>query len=107
MEQVWNNFEKYDDFKIFERGVPSSVLKPLRPDLTNNPEYPNPYKYRNLVPPDVYDPDIPKEEQHAPIEGHEIQARLIRQTFNPKYSIFDARMRENIDNVMKENFEFE
>jgi hypothetical protein len=60
------------------------MTEPLEPSESNNQEYPNPFKYRNL------------------------ENYFYNKSFKKKRpNIFEHDIRDNIDTVMKENFEFE
>ena len=39
---VRHNFLTYDDYEIFESGLPGILTKPLRQDQSNNPSKPHP-----------------------------------------------------------------
>lgn len=86
LNQVGNNFRAYDDFMIFQTGLPPSMTPPLRRDQTTAPTDPHPFL--STLPPD------PNQSQTDFGVGAKPRAR-------------DHQLAADIDQVMKQNFEYE
>lgn len=54
LNKVSTQFKDYDDFMIFQQGLPPSMTPPLRIDQTTNKTEPNPV-VAQLLPPDPYE----------------------------------------------------
>ena len=68
-------------------GAPPAATPPLEQHETNKPEYPNPFKYRDLA-----------------LDPNDI---LVGGRRRKRPTIFEHEIRDNIDKVMKENYDYE
>lgn len=94
LNKVSNNFRAYDDFMIFQSGLPPSMTPPLRRDQTNAQTEPHPLLSQLPQDPNDENGDFGVGFNPLGIPGTKPEAG-------------DHQIAQDIDRVMKENFEYE